>query len=103
MDLQVCLDRTNERLTLAQKLRDANMKRLLHPGADTKDIIDQYISTIRCLRMVDPSGVGAVVPSANLKCFIACGFAGTSVEGGASDKNVPEVCPLSSEHQAQSI
>jgi hypothetical protein len=34
-----------------------NVKRLLHPGADTKDIMMQYVSTIRCLRIVDPPGV----------------------------------------------
>ena len=34
-----------------------NQKRLLHPGADTKDIISQYVSIIRCLRLIDPPGV----------------------------------------------
>lgn len=34
-----------------------NLKRLLHPGAETKDVITQYISTIRCLRILDPLGV----------------------------------------------
>lgn len=34
-----------------------NRKRLLHPGADTKDILTQYVSIIRCLRLVDPPGV----------------------------------------------
>ncbi|KAF8758283.1 Peptide transporter MTD1 [Rhizoctonia solani] len=34
-----------------------NNKRLLHPGADTKDILTQYVSTIRCLRILDPPGV----------------------------------------------
>lgn len=34
-----------------------NVKRLLHPGAETKDVIAQYISTIRCLRILDPPGV----------------------------------------------
>ena len=34
-----------------------NKKRLLHPGADTKDILTQYVSTIRCLRILDPPGV----------------------------------------------
>jgi anaphase-promoting complex subunit 2 len=33
------------------------LKRLLHPGAETKDVITQYISTIRCLRILDPVGV----------------------------------------------
>jgi anaphase-promoting complex subunit 2 len=35
----------------------SNVKRLLHPGAETKDVITQYISTIRCLRILDPPGV----------------------------------------------
>jgi hypothetical protein len=35
----------------------SNLKRLLHPGAETKDVITQYISTIRCLRILDPPGV----------------------------------------------
>jgi anaphase-promoting complex subunit 2 len=30
---------------------------LLHPGAETKDVITQYISTIRSLRILDPPGV----------------------------------------------
>ncbi|CDO77135.1 hypothetical protein BN946_scf184657.g10 [Trametes cinnabarina] len=34
-----------------------NKKRLLHPGADTKDILTQYVSIIRCLRIIDPPGV----------------------------------------------
>ena len=29
----------------------------MHPGAETKDVITQYISTIRCLRILDPLGV----------------------------------------------
>jgi anaphase-promoting complex subunit 2 len=32
-------------------------KRLLHPGADTKVILGQYVSTIKCLRIIDPPGV----------------------------------------------
>ena len=32
-------------------------KRLLHPGADTKLILSQYVSTIKCLRIIDPPGV----------------------------------------------
>ena len=35
----------------------SNTRRLLHPGADTKDILAQYVSIIRCLRFVDPPGV----------------------------------------------
>ncbi|CAG8818155.1 7825_t:CDS:1, partial [Racocetra fulgida] len=32
-------------------------KRLLIPGAGTNDIINTYISTVKCLRLLDPSGV----------------------------------------------
>ena len=38
-------------------IQHRNKKRLLHPGADTKDILTQYVSIIRCLRMIDPPGV----------------------------------------------
>lgn len=34
-----------------------NRRRLLHPGAETKDVVSQYISTIRSLRILDPPGV----------------------------------------------
>ena len=32
-------------------------QRLLHPGANTADIITQYISSIRSLKILDSSGV----------------------------------------------
>lgn len=32
-------------------------KRLLHPGANTADVITQYISSVRGLRILDPRGV----------------------------------------------
>jgi anaphase-promoting complex subunit 2 len=38
-------------------LTNSNLKRLLHPGAETSDVLTQYISTIRCLRILDPPGV----------------------------------------------
>ncbi|KAH7885407.1 hypothetical protein F5I97DRAFT_2033205 [Phlebopus sp. FC_14] len=56
-DLKECLQRVDQRAELVQSLRRANKRRLLHPGADTKDILLQYVSTIRCLRIVDPPGV----------------------------------------------
>ncbi|CAL1713211.1 unnamed protein product [Somion occarium] len=56
-DLRECLQRVDQRTQLVQTLRRANNKRLLHPGADTKDILTQYVSIIRCLRIVDPPGV----------------------------------------------
>lgn len=57
MDLKECMERADGRSNLVQTLRKLNKKRLLHPGADTKDILTQYVSTIRCLRILDPPGV----------------------------------------------
>ncbi|KAI0632358.1 hypothetical protein C8Q77DRAFT_1125177 [Trametes polyzona] len=56
-DLKECLQRVDQRSQLVISLRKANKKRLLHPGADTKDILTQYVSIIRCLRIIDPPGV----------------------------------------------
>jgi anaphase-promoting complex subunit 2 len=55
--VQVCLQKTDQRSALVSRLRTQLSERLLHPGIDTKDIITTYISTIRCLRIVDPAGV----------------------------------------------
>ncbi|KIJ53213.1 hypothetical protein M422DRAFT_222616 [Sphaerobolus stellatus SS14] len=57
LDIKECLSKVDERLALVKELRRLNNRRLLHPGADTKDILSQYVSTIRCLRVIDPPGV----------------------------------------------
>ncbi|TFK26875.1 ubiquitin-protein ligase [Coprinopsis marcescibilis] len=56
-DLKECLQRVDQRGALVKTLRKANAKRLLHPGADTKLILSQYVATIKCLRIIDPPGV----------------------------------------------
>ncbi|GAA5869819.1 hypothetical protein JCM3774_000505 [Rhodotorula dairenensis] len=56
-DLKICLQKTDQRSLLVARLRAQLSERLLHPGVDTKDVITTYISTIRCLRIVDPAGV----------------------------------------------
>ncbi|EJD53705.1 hypothetical protein AURDEDRAFT_141713 [Auricularia subglabra TFB-10046 SS5] len=57
LDLKECMQRVDQRAHLVATLRKLNKRRLLHPGADTKDILSQYVSTIKCLRVVDPPGV----------------------------------------------
>ncbi|GJJ13406.1 hypothetical protein Clacol_007660 [Clathrus columnatus] len=57
LDIKECLTKIDDRLELVKALRKLNNRRLLHPGADTKDILTQYVSTIRCLRVIDPPGV----------------------------------------------
>ncbi|WWC73346.1 uncharacterized protein I206_107313 [Kwoniella pini CBS 10737] len=56
-DLKECLFKVDQRLELVNKLNAANLRRLLHPGAETKLVLSLYISTIRCLRILDPPGV----------------------------------------------
>lgn len=56
-DIRLCLDKTDLRPTLCKKLQNALETRLLHPGVNTPDILTAYISTIRALRHLDPSGV----------------------------------------------
>ncbi|CAG9565257.1 unnamed protein product [Danaus chrysippus] len=56
-DIKLCLDKTDLRSTLCKKLQNALETRLLHPGVNTTDILTAYISTIRALRHLDPSGV----------------------------------------------
>lgn len=56
-DIKICLAKTDLRPTLCKKLQNALETRLLHPGVNTPDILTAYISTIRALRHLDPSGV----------------------------------------------
>ncbi|KIM41173.1 hypothetical protein M413DRAFT_160178 [Hebeloma cylindrosporum] len=56
-DLRDCLQRVDQRASLVSSLRKSNRKRLLHPGADTRLILQQYVATIKCLRIIDPPGV----------------------------------------------
>ncbi|GAA5974574.1 hypothetical protein JCM5350_001199 [Sporobolomyces pararoseus] len=56
-DLRLCLIKTDQRSLLISRLRQQLSSRLLHPGIDTREIIKVYVSTIRCLRIIDPPGV----------------------------------------------
>jgi len=58
VDLAECIDRVQElRKELVKALRSDLEARLLHPGVDTNDILTAYVSAIRALRVLDPSGV----------------------------------------------
>ncbi|KAG9286326.1 hypothetical protein G9A89_014313 [Geosiphon pyriformis] len=58
-DLLMCMDKLDQdhRYRLVQSLHSSFRKRLLIPGATTTDILKTYISTIKCLRLLDPPGV----------------------------------------------
>ncbi|XP_077865898.1 anaphase-promoting complex subunit 2-like, partial [Saccoglossus kowalevskii] len=56
-DLKNCLEKTDQRNQLMSSLKTALETRLLHPGANTADILTQYISSIRALCVLDPASV----------------------------------------------
>lgn len=56
-DLRICLEKTDLRSCLTQKLQKALETRLLHPGVNTTDVITAYIAAIKALRQLDPTGV----------------------------------------------
>lgn len=56
-DLRQCLANTCDHAKLVESFRDALQQRLLTAGAATTDILLQYISTIKALRFLDPTGV----------------------------------------------
>ncbi|XP_024541138.1 anaphase-promoting complex subunit 2 isoform X1 [Selaginella moellendorffii] len=56
-DLRQCLANTGEHSKLVKSFRLALKQRLLTAGAATTDILTQYVSTIKALRTMDPTGV----------------------------------------------
>ena len=56
-DLRLCLQKTDLRSELTQKLQRALETRLLHPGVNTPDVLTAYIAAIKALRQLDPTGV----------------------------------------------
>eukprot|EP00124_Ichthyophonus_hoferi_P003368 Ihof_evm4s288 gene=Ihof_evmTU4s288 len=56
-DLKTCLETTYQRDQLIASLQKVIEIRLLHPGANTADIITLYVSAIKVLRLLDPSQV----------------------------------------------
>ncbi|CAM6053442.1 unnamed protein product [Sphagnum tenellum] len=58
IDLRDCLEKcANFRQKLIKSLKDSLENRLLHPGVSTSDILAAYISAIKALRVLDPTGV----------------------------------------------
>ncbi|CAG8620239.1 7539_t:CDS:10, partial [Paraglomus occultum] len=58
-DLVLCVKSLDQdyRHRVVKSLHSSFQKRLLIPGAATSDILKGYISTIKCLRLLDPPGV----------------------------------------------
>lgn len=56
-ELRATLSRTQQHQLLARSLRSTLQRRLLHSGANSSQIIDVYISTIKVLRILDPRDI----------------------------------------------
>lgn len=56
-DLRQCLTNTRHHSKLIDSFRTSLRQRLLTAGAATTDILLQYVSTIKALRTMDPTGV----------------------------------------------
>lgn len=55
LELKTVLERTKMQPALGESLKTSLIRRLNHPGANTSQIIDVYINTIKVLREIDPS------------------------------------------------
>ena len=55
---------------MVKSLKAAFQKRLLLPGANTADILAQYISAIKALRTLDPSGVMLDLVCAPVRAYL---------------------------------
>ena len=56
LDIKKCLSEVQCSNNLIKTVQEMFKERLLHPGANTEDIITQYSSAIKVLRFLDPSG-----------------------------------------------
>nr|GEW02343.1 anaphase-promoting complex subunit 2 [Tanacetum cinerariifolium] len=55
--LKQCLEYTGQHSKLVDSFKSSMRYRLLTAGASTNDILDQYVSTIKALRTIDPTRV----------------------------------------------
>ncbi|KAJ2478749.1 Anaphase-promoting complex subunit 2 [Coemansia sp. RSA 2131] len=69
-DLRTCVERHHSMHAVATGLRKAVQQRLLHPGATTSDILAQYISCIRCLRLLDPSSTMLEIVARPIRTYL---------------------------------
>lgn len=57
LDLKTALEETGKRLDIGYKLSHSLHRRLLHPGAKTREILQIYVSLVYTIRCIDPSGI----------------------------------------------
>ncbi|RKP36389.1 hypothetical protein BJ085DRAFT_21761 [Dimargaris cristalligena] len=69
-DLRTCLGRIGGKMDAAIALRADVEKRLLQQGANTQDILTQYVSCVKCLRVLDPTSVMAHFVTAPIRTYL---------------------------------
>ena len=72
LDLRDCMKHASLHRHLVTRFGQAIRNRLLHPGAATADIIQQYVSTIQALQHIDPSGAVLDAVSAPIREYLRC-------------------------------
>ncbi|KAF2077863.1 hypothetical protein CYY_000825 [Polysphondylium violaceum] len=70
-DLSVCYNKISIQKTLISSLIKVVYQRLLHPGANTNDIITQYISTIASMKIIDSTGVVLEAVGRPIRTYLA--------------------------------
>lgn len=68
--MRICLQKTDLRPYLTQKLQRALETRLLHPGVNTPDVLTAYVAAIRALRQLDPTGVLLETVTQPVRCLV---------------------------------
>ncbi|KAL6625032.1 hypothetical protein U3516DRAFT_624402 [Neocallimastix sp. 'constans'] len=70
IDLKISIKKTGLIKELISSLNESIQRRLLHQGAKTSDIVHQYISLIRCVQILDPSGLLLEHVSGSIKKYL---------------------------------
>jgi anaphase-promoting complex subunit 2 len=70
VDLKECLSHTHQHADAVAVLASAIEARLLKPGADTANIIQVYVSAIKALRQLDPTGVTLEAVSDRVRTYL---------------------------------
>jgi anaphase-promoting complex subunit 2 len=70
LDLRECLSHTQQHSDAVRALSAAIEARLLLPGVDTANIIQVYVSAIKALSCLDPSGVKLEAVSERVRAYL---------------------------------
>eukprot|EP00948_MAST-09A_sp_MAST-9A-sp1_P001753 g1753.t1 len=69
-DLQIALQRTDNSHKMVKHLAATLRQRLLHPGAETSQVLEVFIDTIKVLRVLDSTGILLEAVSGEIKGYL---------------------------------